>query len=77
MNVVEWKRAQRASNWLAEQVGHEGVGEACVKLADARRASPSNVEKVSGLVPPQRFAVATETDVSSHLAEIARILGGR
>lgn len=77
MVVVESKRDQRLRDWLVEQVGHEGIVEACAKLAGARRTYPSNVAKVFGLVPPQRLAVAARADASAHLEEIARQLGVR
>ncbi len=77
MVVVESKRDQRVLDWLVEQVGHEGVAEACAKLAGARRAYPSNIAKVLGLEPPQRLAVAARTDAAAHLEEIARLLGVR
>ncbi|PZO07981.1 MAG: cryptic plasmid protein A [Lysobacteraceae bacterium] len=77
MILVESKRDQRVLDWLVEQVGHEGVAEACSKLAGARRAYPSNIAKVLGLEPPQRLAVAARSDAAFHLAEIARILGVR
>lgn len=75
MVVVESNRDQRVLDWLVEQVGHEGVAEACSKLAGARRAYPSNIAKALGLVPPQRLAVASRVDAKVHLEEIARLLG--
>lgn len=77
MVVVESKRDQRVLDWLVEQVGHEGVADACSKLAGARRAYPSNVAKALGLKPPQQLAVAARTDAKAHLEEIARLLGVR
>lgn len=74
MVVVESKREQCVLNLLVEQVGHEGVAEACAKLAGERRTYPSNVTKVSELVPPQRLAVAARADASTHLEEIADLL---
>jgi hypothetical protein len=77
MVVVESKRDQRVLDWLVEQVGHQGVAEACAKLPGARRAYPSNIAKALGLKPPQQLAVAAKDDAKVHLEEIARLLGVR
>ena len=74
MVVGESKRDQRALDRLVEKVGHEGVAEACAKLAGARRIYPSNIAKVLRLMPPQKLAVAARADASAHLEEIARPL---
>lgn len=75
MVIVESKRDQRVLEWLVEQVGHESVARACSEIVGSRRAYPSNIAKVLGLVPPKQLAVAARADVSVHLETIARLLG--
>jgi hypothetical protein len=77
MVVVESKRDQRVLDGVVERVGHEGVAQACSKLAGGRNADPSNVAKVLGVMPPHALAVASRAHATAHLHEIARLLGVR
>lgn len=73
--IVETKRDQRVLDWMASQVGHQAIADACVKLAGARRAFPSNLAKLLGLSPPKELALASPEDVEAHLRTIRQILG--
>lgn len=72
--VVQSKRDQHVRDWPAEQVGHQGVVEACGKLAGAHRTAPTNAAEVLGLVSPRRLAVAAKADASTDIEVIARLL---
>ena len=72
--VVESKRDQRTLAWLIAQVGESEVAAACGRLVGARRAYPSNVAKVLGLVPPASLANTTSEDAKAHLQAIRQLL---
>ncbi len=75
--IVESKRDERILAWLVAQVGEESIAAACLRLAGTRRAYPSNIAKVLGVVPPKELAKSSTEDAKRHLDAIAAILGVR
>lgn len=75
--IVESKRDERVLAWLVSQVGEESIAAACLCLAGTRRAYPSNIAKVLGVVPPKELAKSSTEDAKQHLDAIAAILGVR
>ena len=75
--LIETKRDQRVIAWLFEQVGEQAVLNACEQLAGGRRAYPSNVAKILGLIPPKDLTLAAPEDAAVHIARIRASLGLR
>jgi hypothetical protein len=75
MNVIlESQRDHRTLAWLIEQVGESELERACASLAGDRKAYPSNLAKVLGLVPPEGLCRPSRAEVRVRLDQIRKLL---